>query len=99
MTSPNSGSFLRLSSQVITWTCAPAATSGSFKVWLKNTVAPFNWVAVSSAVAWNAPGSPPYSAYWFITQPAGIYKLWVYYYSAGGAIISTASSSGTITLS
>ena len=37
---------------------------------------------------------------WSVTQAAGSYKLWVYYYSdaAGTAMVSTASSSGTITI-
>ena len=101
ITSPNNGTFSRGSSQVVTWSMSPAASSGSFRLWLKNTVAPFNWVAITptaSPIPWNEVGAPPYSAFWFMTQPAGAYKLWVYYYSAGGAVISTASSSGTITL-
>ena len=98
ITSPLTGTFARGSSQVITWTMSPAATSGCFKVWLKNTVAPFNWLSVSSPVAWNEVGAPPYSAFWFITQPAGTYMLWVYYYDASGNVMSMASS-GPITLS
>ena len=45
------------------------------------------------------PGATTYNVAWFITQPAGTYKLWIYYYATDGVtVLSSASSSGNITL-
>ena len=45
------------------------------------------------------PPDAAYSVPWTVSQPAGSYKLWVYYYDADGStVMATASSSGTITI-
>ena len=76
-----------------------AVSTGSFRLWLKNT-ATNTWLRITPAGAPVAPvaGHTTYSVPWFLSQPTGTYKLWVYYYAADGSISSTAASSGTITI-
>ena len=77
-----------------------AVSTGSFRVWLKNTVSGA-WVRITPAASPVAavPGQTSYSVPWSVSQPVGSYKLWVYYYAADGTtVISTASSSGTVSI-
>ena len=60
--------------------------TGSFRLWLKNTVAPFNWVAITPTSTPIAASGASYNVPWFVTQAAGTYKLWVYYYDALGNV-------------
>jgi len=79
-----------------------AASTGTFRVWLKNTTTNA-WVRITPAGSPIAAvaGRTTYTVPWFITQPAGTYKLWVYYYSdaAGTVVSATAASSGNIIIS
>ena len=72
---------------------------GTFRVWLKNT-ATNAWVRITPAASPIAAveNQTSYSVPWNVTQPAGTYKLWVYYYGADGTVKATAASSGTITV-
>ena len=99
ITSPNSGSFLRGTSRTVQWSMSSAVNVGTFRVWLKDTTSGA-WVRITPTASPVAAisGATTYSVPWFATQPAGTYKLWVYYYLADGSISSTAVSSGTITL-
>ena len=98
--SPNSGSFFRGTSMTVSWSMSSPVSVGSFRVWLKDTTSN-TWVRLTPAASPVAavPGATSYVMPWFITQPASTYKLWVYYYAPYGNVSSTASSSGTITLS
>ena len=98
--SPNSGSFFRGTSMTVSWSMSSPVSAGSFRVWLKDTTSN-TWVRLTPAASPVAavPGATSYVMPWFITQPASTYKLWVYYYAPDGSVSSTASSSGTITLS
>jgi hypothetical protein len=97
--SPNSGSLTRGSGTTVEWSMNTAVATGSFRVWLKNTVTNA-WVRVTPTAnpVLAAPGETAYSVTWFVTQPAATYKLWVYYYAADGTVSTTDQSSGTITL-
>ena len=101
ISAPNSGSFLRGGSTAVSWTMNRAVGSGSFRVWLKNS-ATGAWVRITPSASPVAAvsGSLSYWVPWYITQPAGSYKLWVYYYSdaGGSATVTAAQSSGAIVL-
>jgi hypothetical protein len=101
LVSPNSGTFAQDAAQTVTWTMPGTGVStGTFRVWLKNTVTNA-WVRITpsaSPVAAVA-GKTSYSVPWSVTQAAGIYKLWVYYYAADGTtVLGTAQSTSTITI-
>ena len=98
VTAPTSGSLLRGSSTSVNWTLNRAASAGTFKVWLKSAGGIWSQVSLSPVAA--VPGSTSYLLPWFITQPAGTYTLWVYYYFTNnvGTAMTTAASAGPITL-
>ena len=96
---PHERSFAQGSSQTVNWSMNGAVSVGSFRLWLKNT----------STNAWVV--SPPptsiaavenqrsYSVPWPVSQPAGTYRLWVYYYAADGStVLASAAPSGTISI-
>jgi hypothetical protein len=98
--SPNSGELKQGAATNVEWSMSAAVSTGSFRVWLKNTVTNA-WVRVTPAAApvLTETGKTAYSVPWFVTQALGTYKLWVYYYGEdGSAVLATASSSGTVTI-
>ena len=99
LTSPSSGSFVSGSSQTVTWTMSPAVSSGYFRLFLRDTTSGA-WATITPSASPIAAvaGQTSYSTSWNVAQAAGTYKLWVYYYSAGGTQLTGAVSSGTVTI-
>jgi hypothetical protein len=98
---PNSGTFYQGSSTSVTWTMAGSGVStGMFRVWLKDNLTGA-WVRITPAASpvLAVAGQVSYTVPWTVTQAAGNYRLWVYYYAADGTtVLGTKQSSGTITV-
>ena len=94
LTAPVSGSLRKTSETTVTWTMDVPVSSGSFKLYLQKqgstTVSLISGATPIAAV----PGQSAYAWSWRITQAAGTYTAWVYYYDAAGALVSKAAGSG-----
>jgi len=99
LTTPNSGSFASGTAQTVAWALNGSVSSGTFRIWLQDSVSgDWVWGTPSGSAITVVPGQTSYSTTWNVAQPAGSYKLWVYYYGADGRQIATVASSGTITI-
>ena len=81
------------------WTVSPAVGAGFFRAWLVDTVSGASLRITPSGTQVNAvTGQTSYTTPWNVTQPAGTYRVLANYYSAAGALLTSGSSSGTVTL-
>jgi hypothetical protein len=80
------------------WDMNAAVSTGSFRIWLKDALG--NWVRVTP----KASPVPPvavethYEVSWSVTQAAGTYTLYVFYYDDSGAEVSRGPGPGTVTI-
>ena len=92
--------FMQGSSTTVSWSMSSAVSSGTFRVWLKNTISGA-WVRITPAAGPVAalPGATSYSVPWLVAQPVGSYVLWIYYYAPDGStVLASASSSGIVSV-
>ena len=97
LTSPNSGAFVAGSTTAITWRMSSAVSTGSFRVSLQSTPAGTSTSLTAVSIPANRK-TTSYSVSWNVTQPAGAYRLWVYYYGSGGGTLATDVSDGTVNI-
>ena len=101
ITAPANGATVtRGSAQTVTWTVpGGSASTGCFRVWLKNTVTGAVVMVTSAATAIpTEAGKTTYNAPWSVTQAAGSYVVWLYYYATGTTTPASTASGPTVTL-
>jgi len=98
VTSPNSGALVLGSSTTIMWKMSSAVSSGYFRLALTSTANGSSTQLNSSAIATNR-RTTSYTASWKVAQAAGNYRVWVYYCSSSGGVLSSAGSSGVVSIS
>ena len=97
---PNGGNFQHGQPVTVHWSMSTAVSTGSFRVWLKDTTSG-EWLRITPRLTpvQAVPGQTSYSEDWTINQPVGSYKLWVYYYgSDGSTVLAAAVSSGILNI-
>ena len=99
MTSPNGGeSWVRLATPNVTWTVAPAAATGNFRLLLYDTTGAqvSQWLSpLIPAVA----GQTSFTRAWTITQAAGTtWRVRVYYRDGGGIELARDNSNANCAL-
>ena len=100
ITSPAAGaSVTRGSSQTVTWTVpGGSASAGSFRLFLKNAAGATYVVTTAANAVKAVAGQTTYSAPWSVTQAAGGYTLWVYYYAANGTTLLCSAAGPAVTV-
>ena len=102
ITSPAAGaSFVKGSATpvTVTWTLPGTGTAtGSFRLFLKNAAGTTYAVTTAANAVKAVPGETTYSAPWSVTQAAGAYTLWVYYYAANGTTLLASAAGPAVTV-
>ena len=93
------GAVTKGSSQTVTWTVPGSGTgTGSFRVFLRNAAGTTYTVTTAANAVKAVAGQTTYSAPWSVTQAAGSYTLWVYYYAANGTTLLCNAAGPTVTV-